>query len=71
MTASGTRARYGVCAADCAVPYGTRLHIPGYGVAVVEDRGGGIKGDRLDVYFDDVADAREWGVRRVRVVILE
>jgi len=44
-------------------PFGTRLRIPGYGVATVEDRGGAIKGQRLDVLFQTHEEALAWGVR--------
>ncbi len=71
LTARGTRAGYGVCAADPCVPFGTRLWIEGYGFATVEDRGGDIRGERLDLWFSDVHTALAWGRRRVRVVVLE
>ena len=58
-------------AADTNVlPFGRQLVIPGYadGAKVeVIDRGGAIKGNRLDVYFPTHAEARQWGVRRLDV----
>lgn len=36
---------------------------------VVEDVGGGIKGNRLDVYFDSHEDAVAFGVREVEVFV--
>lgn len=46
VTARGTKARLGTVAADPNVyPFGTRLHIPGYGTGVVEDVGGGASKD--------------------------
>ncbi len=71
LTSRGTLARYGVCAADPCVPYGTRLWVEGYGLAVVEDRGGDIRGERLDLWMESVPQALTWGRRRVRVVILD
>jgi hypothetical protein len=61
----------GTIAADTKYyPFGTRMHVPGYGWGVVEDRGGAIKGpERLDLYFQSYRDARQWGRRRVRVTI--
>jgi len=55
--------RDGTVAADTRqYPFGTRLRIPGYGKAVVEDRGSAIKGPRrLDVYFSSHRRARKWG----------
>jgi 3D (Asp-Asp-Asp) domain-containing protein len=48
------------------LPFYTKLRIPGYagGEAVpVLDRGGKIKGRRLDVYFPSHAQAKRWGKR--------
>jgi 3D (Asp-Asp-Asp) domain-containing protein len=45
-------------------PMGTVMSIPGYGIAVVKDRGGSIKGkNRLDLYFDSHQDALTYGHR--------
>jgi len=69
VTASGTRARKGVIAADTSrYPFGTVMYIPDYGYGRVEDRGGAIKGmDRLDLFFSSHGQALEWG-RRKRIV---
>ncbi|HUX17544.1 MAG TPA: 3D domain-containing protein [Phycisphaerae bacterium] len=69
-TASGTRADHPLVAAPRDFPFGTRLRIPGYAVGWevrVEDRGGAIKGDRLDVLFDDYESAVQWGVQWLEV----
>lgn len=48
--------------------FGTRIYVPGYGMGIVEDRGGAIKGtSRLDLYYDSHRDARRWGRRKIRV----
>ena len=66
VTASGTRAKRGTAAADTDYyPFGTVLHVPGYGYATVEDRGGDIKGPhRLDLWFPTEREARAWGRRK-------
>ncbi len=70
ITASGTRARLGTVAADTKVlPFGTVVHVPGYGYGVVEDRGGAIRGHKLDLYFPTHRQALEWGRKRVRVTV--
>jgi 3D (Asp-Asp-Asp) domain-containing protein len=71
LTASGTMARRGTVAADPKyLPYGTHLFIPGYGYGVAEDRGGAIKGRRLDLFFPTHQEALRWGRRMVIVRIL-
>ena len=68
ITASGTEADYGTIAADTRVlPFGTVIYVPGYGYGRVEDRGGAIKGSRLDLWFASHEEALEWGRRRMKV----
>ena len=70
MTARGTKARHGTIAADPAVfPFGTRIKVPGYGVGVVEDVGGAIKGRHIDVWFPSHKRALEWGRKNLDVVV--
>jgi len=61
----------GTIAADTKYyPFGTRMHVPGYGWGVVEDRGGAIKGpDRIDLYFNSHSEALEWGRRKLYITI--
>lgn len=62
MTASGAMARYGTIAADPRLyPFGTVMYIDGYGYGRVEDTGGDIKGNHIDLYFHSHREAREWG----------
>ncbi len=62
-------------AADTRIlSFGSIISVPGYsgGEAVpVLDRGGAIKGHRLDVLFPTHQAARGWGVRRVPVTVWE
>jgi len=70
ITASGRPAVFGMCAADRSIPFGTVLFIPGYGYAVVADRGGAIKGRHLDVFIPNLSSANAWGVRRLPIGVL-
>ena len=72
ITASGARATEGrTIAADLSVfPFGTKLRING-NEYVVEDCGGGINGNRLDIYFASHADALHFGVQTVTVEVME
>ena len=71
VTASGHIIQPGdkFVAADPSIPFGTLLNIPGYGIVPVLDRGGAIKGNRLDVYFDTHAEALTWGRKRLQILI--
>ena len=70
LTASGRMARPGTIAADTRkYPFGTVMFVKGYGYGRVEDRGGSIKGDRIDLYFNSHRQALEWGRKKVRVKI--
>ena len=72
ITATGTVAKKGVVAVDPSViPLGTRVYVPGYGVAIAEDVGGAIKGSRLDVCIESTGEAMQWGVKNIPVYILK
>ena len=52
VTATGATLTYGVVAVDPRViPLGTRMCIPGYGVGVALDTGGGIVGNMIDLAY--------------------
>jgi 3D (Asp-Asp-Asp) domain-containing protein len=56
------------------LPFGTMLTIEGYAhnqVVPVLDRGGAIKGNRLDLLFPTHEAALQWGVKTIDVVIWE
>ena len=69
-TSTGTEARHGTIAADTArYPYGTLVEIPGYGIGRVEDTGGAIRGDHMDLWFPNHDQALHWGKQRKMVKI--
>ena len=70
ITASGTKATAGrTIAADTSkYPFGTKLVINGH-TYTVEDRGGAISGNRIDMYFSSHSEALQWGVRYCDVYI--
>lgn len=71
-TASGTYPKYGTVAVDPRViPFGTRMFIEGYGYATALDKGGSIKGNRIDVFLESQSEALRWGVRKVKIYILD
>ena len=76
ITYSGVKVKrdlYSTVAADLDVfPLGTILFIPEYGFGVVADKGGAIKGNRLDLYYETVKDVyNDWGKRQVDVYVIK
>lgn len=71
-TSTGQRVRVGGIAVDpTVIKYGTRVYVEGYGYAVANDCGGAIKGNRVDLFFETEKECRRWGVRNVKLYILE
>ena len=70
ITAMGTTARAGhTIAAPSNFPFGTRIRMNGHEY-VVEDRGGAIKGNRIDLYVNTHAEALAWGVKYLTIEVL-
>ena len=67
-TASGAKAVEGVTiAADTNIlPFGTEIRLNG-DTYTVQDTGGAIKGNRIDLYFDSHEDALAFGVQKLNV----
>ena len=76
LTHMGTQVRPGVIAVDPRIiPLGTRVYIEfadGHGMnAVAEDTGGAIKGNRIDIAFQDRNDAKKFGIQKVKLFVLD
>ena len=71
ITASGTRATAGrTIAAPARFAFGTKLSLNGK-VYTVEDRGGAISGNKIDLYVSSHAEALAWGVRYLPVSVVK
>ena len=69
-TASGTTATAGrTVAASSKFAFGTKLNIGGH-VYTVEDRGGAINGNKIDIFVNSHAEALQWGVRYLNVSVV-
>ena len=53
------------------IPLGTKVWVEGYGEAIAADKGGSIKGNKIDVFMSSTKKATNWGRRTVTVKILE
>ena len=69
-TASGTKATAGrTVAASGKFAFGTKLNIGGH-VYTVEDRGGAVNGNKIDIFVNSHAEALQWGVRYLPVSVV-
>lgn len=70
-TASGTTATAGrTVAAPANFSFGTKLNIGG-NIYTVEDRGGSIKGNKIDIYVNSHSEALRWGVKYLPVSVVD
>lgn len=70
-TASGTIATAGrTVAMPSSYSFGTKIEIQGMGTYIVEDRGGAIKGNRIDIFFSNHQKALDFGRRTVYLKVL-
>ena len=72
VTATGTVPEAGrtIAVDPRVIPLGSRVLIPGRGMYHAEDVGGAIKGNRLDIFFDNKKDALLFGRRNLKAVLL-
>jgi 3D (Asp-Asp-Asp) domain-containing protein len=70
ITASGSTVKSGDCACPPEIPFGTKVYIPEMGrTFTCTDRGGDIKGRRLDIYMPSRSSVKQFGRQRMQVEI--
>lgn len=52
------------------IPLGTKVWVEGYGEAIAGDTGGAIKGHKIDVFIPEYENAMQWGVKTVKIKVL-
>ncbi|MFE4242454.1 LysM peptidoglycan-binding and 3D domain-containing protein [Peribacillus butanolivorans] len=52
------------------IPLGSKVYVEGYGYATAEDTGSAIKGNRIDIFIPNEQDALNWGVKNVKIQVL-
>ena len=73
ITATGTVPRWGTIAVDpTIIPYGTKVYIPQFNeYFIAEDCGGGIKGNKIDIFMNSESQCNSWGKRTIDIYIVE
>lgn len=71
ITSSGIKVHQGTIACPPAFPFGAKIKIEGYGTYTCEDRGGAIKGNKIDIYMETKAEAFAFGRRNLVAQVVE
>ena len=72
ITAMGTKAKAGrTIAMPKGYSFGTQIEIKGMGTYIVEDRGGAIKNNKLDIFFSTHQEALNFGKRTVYIKVIK
>ncbi|MDO4432766.1 MAG: 3D domain-containing protein [Aerococcaceae bacterium] len=53
------------------IPLGSIVYIPGYGTYRAADTGGAIVGNKIDIHFDDVASALQFGRQTLTIYLIK
>lgn len=72
ITAMGTKATAGrTVAMPSTYKFGTKIRIKGMGTYIVEDRGGAIKGNRIDIFVNSHAEALRLGKKTIYLKVIK
>ena len=73
ITASGEKVQeHHTLAAGPSIPFGTKIYIPEFmKTFVVEDRGGAITDNHLDIYMERLEDAKKFGRKDIYVFVIQ
>lgn len=73
ITSTGTVPKWGTIAVDPSIiPYGTKIYIPQFNkYFIAEDCGGGIKGNKVDIFMNSESECNSWGRRTIDIYIVK
>ncbi|MDD9271673.1 3D domain-containing protein [Paenibacillus sp. GCM10023248] len=74
ITYSGLKAKEGrtIAVDPNVIPLGSTVFIEGIGIRKAEDIGSAIRGSRIDVFMNDLGQAKEFGIKKnVKVYVLD
>ncbi|RFU61134.1 LysM peptidoglycan-binding and 3D domain-containing protein [Peribacillus glennii] len=52
------------------IPLGSKVHVEGYGYATAADIGGAIEGNEIDIFYPEEQTALNYGVKNIKVTII-
>ena len=71
ITASGNVPVPGITVACDRALLGRKVQIEGIGTRICQDTGGAIKGDKIDLYVENISVAYAWGVKHMQYSLLD
>lgn len=71
-TAMGTRCipRKTIAVDPRIIPLGSKVKVPGIGICIASDTGGAIRGKKIDIAMESVAECKKFGVKNLVITIL-
>jgi 3D (Asp-Asp-Asp) domain-containing protein len=51
------------------IPLGSKVYVPGYGLAIAGDQGSAIRGNKIDLFISSRSKALQWGARTVTIKV--
>ncbi|MFT4104414.1 MAG: 3D domain-containing protein [Lacrimispora sp.] len=71
-TSTGTiaKANHTISVDPRVIPYGTRVMVNGI-IYTAEDRGSGVKGNHIDIFFNTHGESRTYGLRNVEAFLVQ
>lgn len=69
-TGATARARHTIAVDPRVIPYGSKVMIDGV-IYTAEDRGGGVKGNHIDIFFDTHSQTRTHGSQKKEVFLVK
>ncbi|MGD6875822.1 3D domain-containing protein [Bacillus infantis] len=51
------------------IPLGSKVYVPGYGMAIAADKGSAVKGNKIDVFISNKQRALQWGNKTITIKV--
>ena len=71
QTSSGATCQEGTTVACAILPAGTPIYIEGYGYRIVQDTGGGVRGNHIDIFKESHYECLQHGIKYAKVYLVK